>query len=450
MRSHPPCVAWAEKLALRSEDLSQADRDALASHVSTCEACAATQEDYHYLDARLRALPPPSMQPLPRLLNARADRMDRFEQATSIEDGPQPNRQSSKNSQEQVVRHDRINSRWIARRNIIVRPIKKIAPAFFVALLVFALFMLFASHYINTATGRPLGTTVDTFAGDTDFVDAVAWSPNGRYVASGSWDHSVRIWDTKAKKLVFSYTQSDIVDAVAWSPDGRYIASGGWDNTVEIWNIDTDRLVKLYKGHTDVVSALAWSPDGRYIASGSWDHSVRVWSVYSGALLYSVRFSDFVDAVAWSPNGQYLAVGGRDEMVHLLNANSGNEFFTFAGYTAVVNTVAWSPNSRFIASGCRDGEVKVWDAASGALLYSYQEHPAEVRSLAWSPNGQYIASGSWDHTVRVWNIKTGLPLVVYRGHQGNVDAVAWSPDGRYIASGSWDDTVQVWLAGPLP
>ena len=395
MSNQPPCVAWAEKLALRHEDLSPGDRDALEAHVRTCPACEATQADYRLLDARLRALPPPSMQPLPRLFSSFAAREDRAEQRIEVEEKSLPSK---------LARREAGNSRATRRRSFSFHSVKKLMPVAFVAILVLCLFALFETRYINTSIGRPLGSALYTYQGHTDFVDAVAWSPNGHYIASASWDHTVRVWDAQTRTLLLSYSHNDIVDA------------------------------------------LAWSPDGHYIASGSWDHTVRVWNVYTGALTYKTQIQDFVDAVAWSPDGRYIAIGGRDEAVYVLDAWTGTVKFTFTGENSVVNTVAWSPKGPYVAAGYRDGTVQIWDATTGALLNAYKIHTNEVRSLAWSPDGRYIASGSWDHTVRVWIVKTGSPRVIYRGHTDNVDAVAWSPDGRYVASGSWDYTVQVWQA----
>lgn len=437
MGNQPPCTAWAEKLALRHEDLSLADRAALEAHIRICPACAAAQADYRYLDARLKALPPPIMQPLPRLtsqLSVRDEKEKEGGMAKAVGFAQSSPRAS--------------NMRRPARPGgSFATSISKSLAAIVVAALVIGLLLLFGSRTINTTNERPAGTTLYTYRGHSDFVDAVAWSPNGQYIASGSWDHTVRVWNAKTRALILTYAMGDIVDAVAWSPDSRYIASGSWDHTVQVWNVDTGTLVQTYRGHTQEVSSVAWSPNGQYIASGSWDHTMQVWDVRTGTQLFSFTYADFVDAVAWSPNGRYIAVGVRDSSTYVVDAQTEVPLpyaYTNPDDADIVNTVAWSPDSRYIAVGGRDGSVQIWDVMAGTLVSNYKEHTNEVRSVAWSPDGRYIASASWDHTVRVWNVKTGFPFVIYRGHSDNVDAVAWSPDGRYIASASWDDTVQVW------
>ena len=400
MSNQPPCTSWAEKLALRHEDLSPADRAALDAHVKDCPACEATQADYRFLDARLRALPLSTMQPLPRL-------------------SPWLTYKDEKEAEEEKVvglvqstpRYS--NTRQPAKRKgHFAASIRKSLPVAFVAALVLALILLLGSHTVNTTLERPLGTTLFTYQGHSDFVDAVAWSPDGRFIASGSWDHTVRVWNAKTQTLDLSYAQSDIVDAVAWSPNGRYLASGSWDHTVEVWDVDTGTRVLTYKGHTDVVSSLAWSPDGRYIASGSWDHSMQVWDVETGTQLFSYSFEEFVDAVAWSPDGRFIAVGLRNSSIYVVDAKTGaplKNSYKNPDDADVINALAWSPNSQSIAVGGRDGSVQIWDVGAGTLLLNYKAHTSEVSSVAWSPDGRYIASGSWDHTVRVWNARTGFP-----------------------------------------
>ncbi|HLI06433.1 MAG TPA: hypothetical protein VKV40_07690 [Ktedonobacteraceae bacterium] len=443
MNNQPPCIAWAEKLALRYEDLSVADRAALDAHVKNCPACRAAQADYRFLDARLQALPPPTMQPLPRLSPRLA-----FQREWEDEAGKEERKGESDSFIPSSPRFSRTRQAAMHRGSF-AASIGKVLPGVFVAALVLALLLLFESRTISTSIGRPLGTTLFVYQRHSGFVDAVAWSPNGRYIASGGWDDTVQIWNAKTGAEVLSYKMGDIVDAVAWSPDSRYIASGSWDHTVQVWDVQTGTLILTYKGHSEEVSSLAWSPRGRYIASGSWDHTMQVWDARTGTQLFSFTYEDFVDAVAWSPNGRYIAVGVRDASTYVVDAQTEAplpHIYASPDDADIVNTVAWSPDSRSIAVGGRNGSVQIWDVMTGTLISNYKEHTNEVRSVAWSPDGRYIASGSWDHTVRVWDVKTGLPLIIYQGHSDNVDAVAWSPDGHYIASASWDDTVRVWQA----
>src|SRR6266567_1733516 len=266
----PPCVAWAEKLALRQEDLSPADQATLAAHVQTCPACQAAQADYHFLDARLRALPPPALKPLPRLSPAFAWRNDAANNEVDAGRRLEPARRPT-------------YSTPAARTGPFPSLLMKAFSGVLVACLVLALLLLFGTRTIDTTLARPLGTTFFVYGGHSDIVYALAWSPNGRYIASGGWDNTVQVWDVNNGTNYRTYTRhSDFVSALAWSPDSRYIASGDRDHIVQVWNAKTGRLLFTYKGHTNEVWALAWSPDGRYIASGSWDHTVQVWQATYG------------------------------------------------------------------------------------------------------------------------------------------------------------------------
>ena len=224
MSNPPPCVAWAEKLALRQEDLSPADRAALDAHVKTCPSCRAAQADYHFLDARIQALPTSAMKPLPRLSTAFPLR-DKGEGNRVDVGGRMESARRSNSTRQQAVRRGPFSSF-----------LKEVLPGAMVACLVLALVLFFGTRYIDTTVARPLGTTFFVYGGHNEFVNAVAWSPDGRYLASGSWDHTVQVWQARTGSLLITFRgHSDNVDALAWSPDGRLIASGSWDNTVQVW-----------------------------------------------------------------------------------------------------------------------------------------------------------------------------------------------------------------------
>src|SRR2546428_716984 len=208
-------------------------------------------------------------------------------------------------------------------------------------------------------------------------------------------------------KLFTNYRKhSAAVLNIAWSPDGKKIASAGADKTVHIWNATSKNPTFIYRNHAKPVSAVAWSPDGSRIVSGSCDTTVQVWNVQTGRKLSTCRgYSREVSTVAWSPDGKYIASGSWDTMIQVRQAESGSRLLTYQGHSSKVNAVAWSPNGKRIASASDDRTVQIWDTTTGEIIFTYRGHSKEVSSVAWSPNGRRIASASYDATVHVWHVE---------------------------------------------
>ncbi len=285
--------------------------------------------------------------------------------------------------------------------------------------------------------------------------EAVAFSPNGRTIAIGSFK-DVKLWNAVDRSLLSTLKgHSNQVKSVAFSPDGRIVASGSNDRTIKLWNVTNGRLLSTLKGHSDIVTSVTFSPDGRTLASGSWDDRIKLWNVANGRLLSTLKgHSNDVKSVAFSPDGRTLASSSKDSTIKLWNVADGSLLSTIDAHYGGVNSVVFAPqpygNSSdrlILASGgsFREPTIKLWNVTDSSLLLTIEtERQGYPVVLALSNDGRIIASGNRDNTIKLWNVADGTFLSTFEGHSGMVESLAFSPDGQTIVSGSRDRTIRFW------
>jgi len=291
---------------------------------------------------------------------------------------------------------------------------------------------------------------------------SVAFSPNGKYVLTGSIDNTAKLWDLTGREMQTFKGHTDQVLSVAFSPDGNFVLTGSADNTAKLWDLSGSEI-QTFKGHVSAIHSVAFSPvtpedpkGGKYVLTGSADYTAKLWDFSGQETLTFLGHTLPIMSVVFAPNGKQVLTGSQDGKAKLWDL-SGNEIQSFK-HKADVLSVAFSPDGNFILTGCKDKIARLWNV-SGKEIQEFKGHGELVSSVAFSPDGKRILTGSGDNpynqpsedrTAKLWDLN-GREIQTFTGHDFDVRSVAFSPvspddptGGKYVLTGSADATAKLW------
>ncbi|XP_036623448.1 notchless protein homolog 1 isoform X1 [Trichosurus vulpecula] len=331
-------------------------------------------------------------------------------------------------------------------------------------------------------------------AGHRHWVLSIAWSPDGKKLASGCKNGQILLWDPNTGKQLGRALagHSKWITGLSWeplhtNPECRYVASSSKDGSVRVWDTTVGRCDRILTGHTQSVTCIRWGGDG-LLYSASQDRTIKVWRAHDGVLCRTLQgHAHWVNTMALSTDyvlrtgafepaeasvnpkdvqgslqelkeralGRYnqmrglgpeRLVSGSDDFTLFLWSPSEDKkpLQRMLGHQALINQVLFSPDARIIASASFDKSIKLWEGKTGKYLASLRGHVAAVYQIAWSADSRLLVSGSSDSTLKVWDVKTRKLAVDLPGHADEVFAVDWSPDGQRVASGGKDKCLRIW------
>ncbi len=284
-----------------------------------------------------------------------------------------------------------------------------------------------------------------TLEGREQPVTAVAATPDGKFILSGSADAALSLWDMATGECLRVFTgHQAAVTAVAVTPDSRFVLSGSEDTTLRLWHLDSGACLRVYEGHSLGVTTVTMTPYGQFLLSGSRDRTLRMWNPSTTKCLHIFKGHDkAVEALSVSPDRKRILSGCEARKIRIWNRESGECVRVLRGHQRGVTALCVSPNGQFFLSGSRDQTVKIWKMHGGESFWTFEGHEGSVTSLVMTPDARFAISGSADATMRMWNVVTGKPVWIFEGHTSGINALSMTPNGRYLISGNQDATVKV-------
>jgi len=284
-------------------------------------------------------------------------------------------------------------------------------------------------------------------AGSEGKIFAMALSKDGRWLAAGGfmgsdteYQDAIRLYDYPTGKLVALLKgHTNVVNALAFSPDSRYLVSGSTDKKAILWDVSKKRRMHTLQGHTDHIYAVAFTPDGKRVVTGSDDHTLRLWQIRNGKQIATLKgHTDKVYAVAISPQDGTIASGSWDHSIRLWNGRTGRFIKTLANQGTQIGSLSFSPDGRYLVSGVGSAphNCHVYSIPTGKKRLTYKGHHNAVIATAISPDGRWAATGGGDNQeIHIWKLRDGQLKQRLIGVGATTWAVGFSQDGKTLAWG---------------
>jgi WD40 repeat protein len=321
----------------------------------------------------------------------------------------------------------------------------------------------------------PTWTCIQTLTHHPEPIGDLAISPDGKFLASASWDQTLKLWEIATGNLVSTVVgHSQGLLAVVFTGDGhsadRYsLATGSFDQTIKLWSMELKEpeapiltFRQSLAAHTGSIHALAIAPQHQILVSGSYDRTIKQWNLETGEMLYSSYDQlGAIYAIALDRERQLIASAGGDGRITLWQLGSGEKLGSLSGNISSVESLAISPDGQTLAAGCVDGSVKVWQLPPSNFLSQsdpspmriFTAHAGQVKALAFSIDGQTLLSSGADGRIKIWHPQRNDALTILTladdptQRLSSVCSLVLSPDGQILAAGGVDGTIKIWQAG---
>lgn len=294
----------------------------------------------------------------------------------------------------------------------------------------------------NLATAKPVWSAILSPDSQTLFSAGEDRDPfDARFLPIKVWD-----LDTGEAPNTLNDGHTAAIYSLSLSQDGRILASGSADSTIKIWDVTTEKLLQTLRGHTGTVWSVALSRDGKTLVSGGEDKTIKIWDLQTGTVKHTLtEHTGVVYSVALSPDGKTIVSGSQDRTIKIWQTESGELLRTLSqpqGHRDTVRAVAISPDGKKIASGSWEKNVKLWDLQTGKLLRTYEGHTDKVTTVTFI-NDQTLASGSLDKTIRIWDTESEKSQEIQDAHTNWVLSVMGAAN-QMLVSASSDKTIKLW------